>query len=90
MTGHWASVFFALATMAATADTEVTSLSHGQMAVGQKFGIQTAERVYRGQLVDPATGECQMAVSTDGENFTPQRTVYLLGATAGRQERSRQ
>src|SRR2546422_4148848 len=85
MIGHWAAVFFALATMAAAADMEVTSLSHGQLAAGQKFEIQTADRVFRGQLADPATGECQMAMSTDGETFTPSRTVYLLGATAGRQ-----
>jgi hypothetical protein len=87
MMGHSASVLFALATMAATADKEVPSLSHSQMAVGQKFEIQTADCVYRGELVDRASGQCQLASSVDGTNFTPPRTVYLLGATAGRQDR---
>lgn len=85
MMGHSASLLFALATMAPAGDTEVTSLAHPQWAVGQKFVIQTADRAYRGQIVDRATGECQMAVSTDGTNFSPSRTVYLLGATSGRQ-----
>jgi hypothetical protein len=85
MIGHSASVLFALATIAAAADMEVASLSHSQMAVGQKFEIQTADRVFRGQMMDRATGQCQLAMSTDGENFSPPRTVYLLGATAGRQ-----
>jgi hypothetical protein len=52
---------------------------------GRKFEIQTADRIFRGQMIDPATGECQLAVSTDGESFSSSRTVYLLGATAGRQ-----
>ncbi|HEV3138425.1 MAG TPA: hypothetical protein VGZ26_10990, partial [Pirellulales bacterium] len=83
MMGHSASVLIALATMAATADKEVPSLSHsqmavGQMAVGQKFEIQTADCVYRGELVDRASGQCQLASSVDGTNFTPPRTVYLL------------
>jgi hypothetical protein len=53
--------------------------------VGQKFEIQTADRTFRGKLLDQATGECQLATSTDGTNFGPPRTVYVLGATAGRQ-----
>ena len=85
MLSHWALVLFALATMTATADTEVASLSHVQMGVGRKFEIRTVDRTFRGQMVDPATGECQMAVSTDGESFSSPRTIYLLGATAGRQ-----
>jgi hypothetical protein len=85
MMSHWASVLFALATMTAAADTEVTSLSHVQMGVGRKFEIRTVDRTFRGVLIDTATGECQMAVSADGETFSSPRTVYLLGATAGRQ-----
>ena len=87
MMGHSATVLFALATMAAATDTEVASLSHSQLAVGQKFEIQTADHVYRGQLVDRSTGECRLATSAGGEDFDPPRTVYLLGATAGRQAR---
>ena len=87
MMGHSASVLIALAMMAANSDTEVASLSHDQLTAGQKFEIQTADRVYRGQLVDRATGQCQMATSADGASFTPPRTVYLLGATAGPQAR---
>jgi hypothetical protein len=87
MMGHSAAVLFALATMANAAGTEVASLSHSQLTAGQKFEVQTADRVYRGELVDGSTGECQMASSPDGANFTPTRTVYLLGATAGRQAR---
>ena len=87
MMGHSASVLFALATMAAAADKEVPSLCHSQMAVGQKFEIQTADCVYRGELVDRASGQCQLASSVDGTNFTPPRTVFLLGATAGRHAR---
>ena len=87
MMGHTALVLFALATMATTPDTEVSSLAHGNMAVGQKFEIQTTDHVFRGELLDRATGLCQMAVSRDGATFTPARTVYLLGATAGPQDR---
>jgi hypothetical protein len=87
MMGQSATLLFALATIAGAANTEVTAFSHSQLAVGQKFEIQTADRAYRGQMVDRATGECQLAVSTDGTNFSPPRTTFLLGATAGRQAR---
>lgn len=87
MIGHTAAVLFALATMAATPDTEVSSFAHGKMAVGQKFEIETTDHVYRGELLDRATGQCRMAVSSDGATFAPARTVYLLGATAGPQDR---
>lgn len=87
MMGHSVAVLFALATMAAAPDTEVASLNHSQMAVGQKFEIETADRVFRGELKDRATGECRMALSSDGATFSPLRTVYLLGATLGSQDR---
>ena len=87
MMGHSATVLFALATMAAATNKEVASLTHGQMAVGQKFEIQTTDHVYRGTLVDRSTGECQVATSADGKSFDSPRTVYLLGSTAGRQAR---
>jgi hypothetical protein len=87
MMGHTAAVLFALATFAATPDTEVSSLAHRQMAVGQKFDIETTDHVYRGKLLDRSTGQCQMTVSSDGATFSPARTVYLLGATQGPQDR---
>ena len=87
MMGHTAAVLFALATMAATPDTEVSSFAHGKMAVGQRFEIETTDHVYRGELLDRATGQCRMAVSSDGATYAPARTVYLLGATAGPQDR---
>ena len=85
MLGNWATVLFALVTMAGSGGAEVTSLSHGQMSPGRKFEIHTADRTFRGQMIDPATGECQLTVSADGETFSPARTAFLLGATAGRQ-----
>jgi len=95
MMGHSATVLFALATMAAAPDgtlssdpgREVPSITHDKLAVGQPFEIATDEHVFRGQLVDRSTGACQMTMSTDGATFSPARTVYLLGATAGPQER---
>jgi hypothetical protein len=87
MMGHTAAVLFALATMAAVPDTEVSSLTHSQLTVGQKFDIETGDHVYRGKLVNRSTGQCQMAVSSDGATFSPVRTVYLLGATHGPQNR---
>ncbi len=87
MIGLSAAVLCALATTAVASDTEVPSLSHKQLAVGQKFEIATADHVYRGELVDRDTGACHVATSADGATFSTPRTVYLLGATAGPQPR---
>jgi hypothetical protein len=87
MMGPTALLLVALATMAAAPDTEVSSWTQGEMAAGQQFEIETADQVFRGQLVDRATGECRIAVSDDGATFSPARTVFLLGATAGTQHR---
>jgi hypothetical protein len=87
MMGHSATVLFALATMAAAPEREVSSITHDKLAVGQPFEIATDEQVFRGQLIDRNTGACQMTMSSDGSTFSPVRTVYLLGATAGPQER---
>ncbi len=86
MMGHSAAVFFALAMMAVGGDTEVSSLTHDKVALGQTFQIETTDQVFRGQLLDRTTGECQMTISSGGR-FAPRRTVYLLGATAGPQDR---
>ena len=82
---HQASLLFALATTVIAGNTEVSSLSHTRLAVGQKFEIRTADRAYRGWVVDRSTGECQIAFSNDGETFSPPRPVFLLGATTGRE-----
>ena len=87
MMGHSATVLLALATMAGAPDTQVSSITHDRMPVGQTFQIETTDQVYRGLLLDRATGECQMTISSDGATFSPARTVYLLGATAGPQDR---
>ena len=87
MISHSASLLFALVTMAFAGDRDVALLDHSRLAAGQKFEIQTADRVFRGQIVDRATGECQLAVSSDGASFAPARTAFLLGATAGPQGR---
>jgi hypothetical protein len=80
-------VVLALAVLAAGGPSGVTSLAHRQLGAGQQFEIETIDHVYRGQLINHATGECQMAISSDGQSFAPSRTVYLLGATAGPQAR---
>lgn len=85
MIGHSAQVLVALATMATAVETQVSSIAHRHMPVGQSFEIETTDQVFRGQLVDRSTGECQMIVSDDGKKFSPSRTVFLLGATAGPQ-----
>lgn len=81
-----ATVLFALATMAAAPGMPVTSITHDRMPLGQEFVIETTDEIYRGQLLDRATGECQMTIARHGAAFSPSRTVYLLGATAGPQD----
>lgn len=85
MMGQSASMLVALATMAFAGERQVASLDHSRLQAGQKFEIQTADSLLRGQLVDRATGECQLATSVDGTHFATPQTTYLLGATAGRQ-----
>jgi hypothetical protein len=63
---------------------EVNRLTLADLSPGARFEIATAEHVYRGELVDPKTGEVKLAASVDGLQFTQPRTVYLLGATQGR------
>ena len=85
MMGHSASVLLALATMAAAEGKQMRNVSHGPWAVGQKFEIETADQIYRGQLLDRASGQCLVTTSSDGTRFSVPRKVYLLGATAGQQ-----
>jgi hypothetical protein len=60
-----------------------SSVKLSELARGSRFRIATADHVYRGELVNPATGETQLAVSDDGQQFSQPRMVYLLGATQG-------
>ena len=85
MIGHSASMLVALVSLATAADARLASLSHRQMAAGQTFEIQTADRVFRGQMIDRHTGECRMAISRRRRTFGRPAKVYLLGATAGPQ-----
>jgi hypothetical protein len=78
---------FALVSASASAD-DVASLKLGDLARGTRIRIATAEQVYRGELVDPATGKAKMAVSDDGQQFSQPRIVYVLGATQGQSDES--
>jgi len=62
---------------------DVSSIKLSDLARGSKFRIATTEQVYRGEIVDPTTGETKLAVSDDGQQFSPPRVVYVLGATQG-------
>ena len=63
---------------------EVNRLTLADLSPGARFEIATAEHFYRGEIVDPKTGEAKLAASADGLQFTQPRTVFLLGATQGR------
>jgi hypothetical protein len=65
---------------------ETRSLRLDQLTAGQQFDVHTEHRLYRSELVDQKTGECRMWASWDGQRFSEERTVYLLGATRGPQE----
>jgi hypothetical protein len=76
----------ALSVLAVAANAPAEDLSKatfGPLAQGP-FEIRTEDRVYRGEMLDPATGRCRLAVSLDGQQFTAPSTVYVLGATEGR------
>ena len=64
---------------------ETESLQISQLKVGPQFDVRTAHRTYRSELVTRSTGECRMWASWDGEAFSAERKVYLLGATRGPQ-----
>lgn len=81
-----AAALAALACASVCCAREVKSLAPQQLAVGQRFEIQTEDRLYRGQLLDRSTGEALVAAADDGEHFGPARRVFLLGATQGRQD----
>lgn len=63
---------------------ESFQLSHLQK--GQQFEVHTEDCTYVAELVDRSTGECRMRIS-DGKRLSEPRTVYLIGATRGVQDR---
>jgi hypothetical protein len=75
----------ALAAGSAVAADDVDRFRLKDLNAGSRFEIATADRVFRAELLDPKTGETRMTASWDGMNFTEPRTVFLLGATQGRQ-----
>jgi hypothetical protein len=64
---------------------DVKRLVVSDLAPGSRFELVTADHIYRGQCVDPTTGETRLAVSDDGVQFSSPHTVFLLGATQGPQ-----
>jgi hypothetical protein len=72
----------AAVTMARAGDVGQVNLS--EMQPGSRFEISTADLVYRGELINPATGEAHLAASRNGTQFSEPQTVFLLGATQGR------
>ena len=65
-----------------------SSVKLNELGRGSRFRIITADRIYRGELVDPKTGEAQLTVSDDGQQFSLPRRVYVLGATHGQDAES--
>lgn len=76
-----ASVALLLASAAEAND----SIRYRGLSVGQQFEIKTDRAVYHGKLVNPKTGECQMRMGLADSRLDEPQTVYLLGATQGRQ-----
>lgn len=73
--------------MVLSANPEATeSFSVSQLQNGQKFEIRTEDTNYVAELVNRTTGECRMCVS-DGQRLSTPRTVYVVGATRGVQDR---
>lgn len=66
-------------------ETTVDQVSVRKLTPGQTIAISTHSRVYRGQVVDPQTGEMELALSRDGESFGEPVRLYVLGATTGAQ-----
>ncbi|HEY2826789.1 MAG TPA: hypothetical protein VGJ04_04255 [Pirellulales bacterium] len=75
----------ALASTAIARGDDLKQIALANLNPGSRFEISTTDRVYRGEMVDPTTGETRLAASRDGVQFSQPQTVYLLGATQGRQ-----
>ena len=85
MTWRLAVVFCALGVASVASAGDIARVKLSDIPAGSLFEFTTADHVYQGLLVDPSTGEAQLKASTDGQKFTEPQTVYLLGATQGRQ-----
>jgi hypothetical protein len=75
----------ALAAGAIARGDDVKQITLGNLNPGSRFEISTTDRVYRGEMVDPTTGEARLAASRNGVEFSQPQTVFLLGSTQGRQ-----
>ena len=73
----------ALTAGAAAHGDELKRVTLHDLAPGSHVEFTTADRMYRAEVTNPATGEAKLAASTDGVKFSEARTVYLLGATQG-------
>jgi hypothetical protein len=80
------AAFLLLLFVATTARaSDVKRLVVSDLSPGSHFELVTTDHVYRGQCVDPTTGETRLAASSDGVQFGNPHTVFLLGATQGPQ-----
>jgi hypothetical protein len=75
----------ALAASAIARGDDVRQIKLGNLNSGSRFEIATTDRIYRGEMVDPTTGEARLSASRDGIQFSEPATVFLLGSTQGRQ-----
>ena len=66
-------------------DAALDQVSVRKLAAGQEIAIATHSRVYRGHVVDPQTGEMELALSRDGASFGEPVRLFVLGATTGAQ-----
>lgn len=66
-------------------DEQVTSLRLNSLTPGQMLRITTEYREYRIELLDVHSGESLVSASTDGIQFCKPETMFIVGATRGRQ-----
>ena len=65
---------------------EVDELAIDQLPRGRQIEIRTAAQSYRIEMIDRSTGAARAKLSADGKNYADAQTIYLLGATRGRQQ----
>ncbi|HZZ27287.1 MAG TPA: hypothetical protein VFE46_04705 [Pirellulales bacterium] len=64
--------------------SDLKQLTLAELSPGSHLEFSTPDWVYRGELIDPATGETRLAASRTGTQFSVPQTVFLLGTTQGR------
>jgi len=69
-----------------TSEAATDSFAISTLKRGQQIEVQTDKRYFRFRVVDPTTGQMIGSMSEDGQEFGEAATVYLLGATRGRQQ----